>query len=315
MKLKQRKIEIIDTTLITLWENYRCSFKRNLDKIMELIKLIYIAGADYIEITDELYRFMLKLPEDVEFMLDYYKSIEIKGVDELKENIMIFENNKKIKRLRIIGLDDLILNDYEDILYEVIEKLEDRVELSITDKYKCSTGIAVEWIRVGGKKIVTSFAGIAGNTPLEELLGALRYVENINIRGDFRVFKKISKLYEEITCTSIPPTKPLIGNDIFNVESGIHVNGIIKNSKTFEPYNPEEVGGERKIIIGKHSGIKSLKIKLEELKIEYNSECLDAILIEVRNQSNSKGRGLNDDEIKAACKRGESLCEKKCEYC
>ncbi|MDK2829972.1 MAG: homocitrate synthase NifV, partial [Clostridium butyricum] len=28
MKLKQRKIEIIDTTLITLWENYRCSFKR-----------------------------------------------------------------------------------------------------------------------------------------------------------------------------------------------------------------------------------------------------------------------------------------------
>lgn len=315
MKLKQRKIEIIDTTLITLWENYRCSFKRNLDKIMELIKLIYIAGADYIEITDELYRFMLKLPENVEFMLDYYKSIEIKSIDELKENIMIFENNKKIKRLRIIGLDDLILSDYEDILYEVIEKLEDRVELSITDKYKCSTGIAVEWIRVGGKKIVTSFAGIAGNTPLEELLGALRYVENINIRGDFRVFKKISKLYEEITCTSIPPTKPLIGNDIFNVESGIHVNGIIKNSKTFEPYNPEEVGGERTIIIGKHSGIKSLKIKLEELKIEYNSECLNAILIEVRNQSNSKGRGLNDDEIKVACKRGESLCEKKCEYC
>ncbi|MFQ9616071.1 MAG: homocitrate synthase, partial [Clostridium butyricum] len=201
MKLKQRKIEIIDTTLITLWENYRCSFKRNINKIMELIKLVYIAGADYIEITDELYRFMLKLPENVEFILDYYKSIEIKGVDELKENIMIFENNKKIKRLRIIGLDNLILSDYEDILYEVIEKLEDRVELSITDKYKCSTGIAVEWIRLGGKKIVTSFAGIAGNTPLEELLGALRYIENINIRGDFRVFKKISKLYEEITCT------------------------------------------------------------------------------------------------------------------
>ena len=114
MKLKQRKIEIIDTTLITLWENYRCSFKRNINKIMELIKLVYIAGADYIEITDELYRFMLKLPEDVEFILDYYKNIEIKGVDELKENIMIFENNKKIKRLRIIGLDDLILSDYED---------------------------------------------------------------------------------------------------------------------------------------------------------------------------------------------------------
>lgn len=310
MNFKQNRIEIIDSTLVTLWENYKNNFARNLPQIIELIKLIYLSGADYIEITDELYKFILNTPEDINFIFDYYKNIEIDNVDELKKNIMLFHNNK-VKRLRIKLSDNLILSNYEDILLEIIRKLDCRVELSITDKYKCSTAISLEWIRLGGKKIVTSFSGIAGNTPLEELLAALRYIEKINIRGDFTVFRKISKLYEEITGISIPLTKPIIGKDIFNVESGIHVNGIIKNPNTFEPFNPKEVGGKRKIIIGKHSGISSLQIKLEELKIDYNPNCLQEILVEVRNISNINGRGLYDYELEAVCRRGESLCEKK----
>lgn len=316
MKLKDKKIEIIDTTLIELWQNHRENMKKNLDKVNELIKLIYLAGADFIQITEELYEFMLKLPDDVEFTLNYYyKNVEINSASEINKLIKTFENNKKIKRVRITGLDDLIFYDYESILLEINTKYEEIVELSLGDKYRSSTGMAVEWIKLGGKRILTSFAGIGGNTHLEELLGVLRYVEDIKIRGDFSVFPKLSKIYEEIIEESICYNKPIVGEDIFNVESAIHVDGIEKNPKLFEPYNPIEVGRERNIIIGKYSGIKSIKIKLKELKISYNSELLKDVLEEVRKESMMNRRRLSDNELIQIYKKVSDFSEKRCSYC
>ena len=59
-------------------------------------------------------------------------------------NMNRVETNKIIKKIRIIGLDDLIFYDYENELLKMINKLGDKVELSIGDKYKCSTAIATE---------------------------------------------------------------------------------------------------------------------------------------------------------------------------
>lgn len=297
MKIKERKFEIIDTTLIELWKNYRSIVKKNTDKVKELIRLIYLVGCDFIEITEELCEVLFPLPNDVEFRLNYSKVFQIKSTSGMDKLIKEIETNKIIKKIRIIGLDDLIFYDYENELLKMINKLGDKVELSIGDKYKCSTAIATEWIKLGGKSILTSFAGIGCNTPLEELLGSLRFVENINIRGNSTLFPKLSQVFEEITGEAIAYNKAIIGRDIFNVESGIHVDGIEKDPKTFEPYNPIEIGRKRNVIIGKHSGVKSIKIKLQELNIQYKDEFLSYVLDEVRQESSKYERGLNDDEI------------------
>lgn len=309
MKLKERKIEIIDTTLIELWKNNKSMVKKNSDKVKELIRLIYIVGCDYIEITEDLCEALFPLPDDVEFRLNYSKVFQIKSISDMDKLIKEIETNKIIKKIRIIGLDDLIFYDYENELLKIISKLGDKVELSIGDKYKCSTAMATEWIKLGGKSIITSFAGIGGNTALEELLGSLRFVEKINIRGNHILLPNLLQVFEEITGNTIAYNKPIIGREIFNVESGIHVDGIEKDPRTFEPYDPIEIGRKRNIIIGKHFGIKAIKIKLQELNIPYKDEILSNVLEEVRQESSKCERGLNDDEIIKIYEKVGDECE------
>ena len=309
MKLKERKIEIIDTTLIELWKNNKSTVKKNSDKVKELIRLIYIVGCDYIEITEEICEDLFPLPDDVEFRLNYSKVFQVKSINDINKLIREIETNKIIKKIRIIGLDDLIFYDHENELLKIINRLGDKVELSIGDKYKCSTAMATEWIKLGGKSIITSFAGIEGNTALEELLGSIRFVEKINIRGNHIFLPNLLQVFEEITGKTIAYNKPIIGREIFNVESGIHVDGIEKDPKTFEPYDPIEIGRKRNIIIGKHSGIKAIKIKLQELNIPYKDELLSCVLDEVRQESSKYERGLNDDEIIKIYEKVGAVCE------
>ena len=297
MKVKERKIEIIDTTLVELWKDNRNIIQNNLDKVKELIRLIYMVGCDYIEITEALCEVLFPLPTDVEFRFNYSKVIQIKSINDLEKVIIEIEKNKFIKKIRLVGLDDLIFHDYESELLKIINKLGDRVELSIGDKYKCSTAISTEWIKLGGKRILTSFLGIGGNTALEELLGVLKFIENMNIRGNNKLIPNLLEVFEELTGNRVANNKPIIGRDIFNVESGIHVDGIEKNPKNFEPYDPIEIGRKRKIVIGKHSGIKAIKVKLQELNINYKEELLSFILDEIRKESLKYERGLSDDEI------------------
>lgn len=297
MKLKERKIEIIDTTLIELWKNNKSMVKKNSDKVKELIRLIYIVGCDYIEITEDLCEALFPLPDDVEFRLNYSKVFQIKSISDMDKLIKEIETNKIIKKIRIIGLDDLIFYDYEKELHNIKDTFGNKIEICIEDSYFCSTAMTIEWLRIGGEKVVTSFAGIGGHNPLEELVCSIEFIEKINLRGNHKLLPKAVELFEEITGEKVSPTKPFIGKDIFNVESGIHVNGIYKNPETFEPYNPDKIGRFRKIIIGKHSGAKAIEIKLEELNIKYDHKKLDKVLEEVRRKSMENKRGLYNEEI------------------
>ena len=67
--MSERKIEIIDKTIIVLKEIYGDKLKAKIPKVKELIKLLYIIGSDYIEITQELYEELSPLPEEVKFKI------------------------------------------------------------------------------------------------------------------------------------------------------------------------------------------------------------------------------------------------------
>lgn len=76
-----------------------------------------------------------------------------------------------------------------------------------------------------------------------------------------------------------------IGKDIFNVELGIYVNGIVKNLSIYEFYDFNEIGRIRNIIIGKYLGVNVLEIKLKELNIEYKINNLKIMFENVRKFS------------------------------
>ncbi|EHI99863.1 isopropylmalate/homocitrate/citramalate synthase-like protein [Clostridium sp. DL-VIII] len=295
-------VEIIDKTIVVLKEIYGSKLKEKIPEIKKLIELLHTIGSDYIEITPELHAELSPLPEEIKFTICGNNIIEIKDTRDIHKVIEdAKKNNRKFRR--IIGLDDLIFDEYEKIFVTIKNVFGENVELCIRNKYDSAIAMTLEWIKSGGKQVVTTFAGIGGYAPLEEVLGSLMFLEKMKMHGNPKVLPKALSIFEEIIETKLHSNMPFIGEDIFNVESGIHVNGIAKNPSTYEPYDPSEIGRKRNIIIGKHSGISSLEIKLKELNIHYNSENLQIMLDDVRKVSMQKRRGLNNEEIKEIYKK------------
>ncbi|WP_106058192.1 homocitrate synthase/isopropylmalate synthase family protein [Clostridium vincentii] len=295
--MKERQIEIVDKTLVALWELQGDKLKGKIPELKELIKLIYLIGSDYIEITPEIYEELYPLPVDIEFRVNVIKEIYISSGEFVEASIKKNREISNLNNVRILGLDDLMIYDYEEKLLKLMNAFGKGMEICIGNKYGCSTAITLEWIKLGGHKVVTSFAGILGYTPLEEILGAIEFLHKINLRGNHVLFPTVLQMYENITEEKLPANMPFIGRNIFDVESGIHVSGLAKDSNTYEPYDPSKIGRQRKIVIGKHSGIKALKIKFEELKISYKEEKLQLTLDIIRMKSSNLGRGLLNEEI------------------
>ena len=326
----ERKLKIIDRTIVVLKEVCGDKLNGKISDMKELIKLLHLIGSDYIEITQELYRELSPLPKDIEFKItngsmvenkvvrnksvetrtSFIREIEIKedydSSNILKNELHNNKNelyNKNFEEIRIIGLENIIFYDYQKIFSEIIDIFDSNIEMCIKNKYGSATAMSLEWIKSGGSTVVTTFAGIGGYAHLEEILGGLSFLSKKEHQGDYKLFPEVLDLFEKITESKLQTNMPFIGKDIFNVESGIHVNGIAKNPATYEPYDPSEIGRKRNIIIGKHSGINALEIKLKELNIKYNSEKLTFMLEDVRKLSTKNRRGLNNEEIKEIYKK------------
>jgi homocitrate synthase NifV len=91
--------------------------------------------------------------------------------------------------------------------------------------------------------------------------------------------------------------KAIVGTNMFAHESGIHTDGTLKFPGTYEAFQPEEVGLERQIVIGKHSGKASIKAKFLEYGIELTEAQAENILAQVRATAVNLKRSLFDKEI------------------
>ena len=135
-----------------------------------------------------------------------------------------------------------------------------------------------------------------GNCSLEELVMALKSAYDIDLGVDTTRLYSLSKLVSRLTGVKMPVNKPIIGDNAFAHESGIHVQGILNNSSTYEPISPEMVGHSRRIILGKHTGANAIKSKLKEYHIDLNDEQFDKVFSEVKSLGDS-GKSINDDEL------------------
>jgi len=124
----------------------------------------------------------------------------------------------------------------------------------------------------GARQVECTMNGIgerAGNASLEEIVVALhvrqaRYSASTNI--SLEKIYSTSRLLTSITGVSVPPNKAVVGANAFAHEAGIHQDGMLKNSMTYEIIVPEKVGvPTRRLVLGKHSGRNALRARLGEL--------------------------------------------------
>ncbi len=312
-------VRIIDATLANIDK-----YDVDEDKLIYFCTLMKEVGILDLEISTKIYNKFKVLPEGIRFYLNIstekhldnnvgnYKGIhgliipksKSRGVvSELQINdireISGLKNYTECEVIKIKGLDDLLCHNYSEIMEEIKGYINSsKIKFCPENLYHCATGLAVEWILKGGKEVVTSFTGLGSLAATEEVYMALRIAIRYKINQDISAFAKLKILMEEILMTNISATKPILGKDIFKVESGIHVDGIIKKEGIYEAYAPEAVGQQRKIVIGKHSGASAVNAKLQEYKMPMlDDKHLIWLLGTIKKVSMKKKRSISDEEF------------------
>ncbi len=126
---------------------------------------------------------------------------------------------------------------------------------------------------------------------------ALKHLLGFDMKQDTKKFRELCEYVAKASGRDLPSWKAIVGTSIFTHESGIHADGAIKNPRTYEVFDPDDVGLTRRFVIGKHSGTASIKKKLGEYNIFIEDDLANVILESVRKTSVELKRPLTDMEL------------------
>jgi len=175
------------------------------------------------------------------------------------------------------------------------------IEMHTHNDFGMATANALAGIYAGANYVGVTVNGLgerAGNACLQEVIMGLKYLMQVNSPYDTTLFREVAQYVAQASGRDLPVCKPIVGSNIFAHESGIHGDGVLKNPLTYEVFSPEEVGLERQIVIGKHSGTAAVKSKFtKEYGIELNEVEAKEILARVREMSIKAKRSLFDKEL------------------
>ena len=188
--------------------------------------------------------------------------------------------------------------------YEIVKHLVEatglEIEMHTHNDFGLATANALAGIRAGATYVNTTVNGLgerAGNAALEEVVMALKHVEGIDVGIKTNRLREVAEYVAHASNRSIPHGKAIVGSGVFSHESGIHVDGVIKNPRNYEVFSPEEVGLTRQLVVGKHSGTHTLVHKFREFGIELSEEEARELLVHVRATAVQLKRALFDKEL------------------
>ncbi len=119
------------------------------------------------------------------------------------------------------------------------------------------TANALGAFKAGATAISCSVNGLgerAGNTALEEIVLALELLEDVHSKIKVKEIMRVSKLVEKYSGRWLHLSKPIVGDLVFSHEAGIHVDGLLKDPRTYTYLNPKMLGRRHQFVRGKHSG-------------------------------------------------------------
>lgn len=203
------------------------------------------------------------------------------------------------RMIKIIGLDSLLIGGCDAAAIWFEKKITAKTTILCPENtYHCATATALLFLEQKGYGVVTTFSGIGNKAATEQVLMALHVSERYMNNKLFSDFAKLKAWLEKTVGIKVPPSAPIIGDRIFHVESGVHVDGILKKPANYEPYPPEKVGLKRKVILGKYSGKNSVLIKLQRLGYKgYTDEDAARLLKIIKKQSVLEGTAISDNRF------------------
>ena len=222
---------------------------------------------------------------DLEFLLHFAQAAKEEGADRLR------------------FCDTLGILDPFDT-YSVINFLRREnglaIEMHTHDDFGMATANALAGIKAGATYVNTTVNGLgerAGNAALEEVVMALKYLGRVDVGLKTNRFRELSEFVAMASARIVPAWKSIVGTNVFAHESGIHADGVIKNPLNYEAFAPEDVGLERQIVVGKHSGSRTVYRKFQEFGLELSQAECEGVLAIVRQRAVELKRALFDKEL------------------
>ncbi len=222
---------------------------------------------------------------DMEFLLSFARTARDAGADRLRycDTLGIldpFETFIRVKTIiDIIGID---------------------IEMHTHNDFGMAIANAIAGIKAGANYVNTTINGLgerAGNAAFEELVMALKYIEGVDMGFNTKHFRALSEYVAEASNRVLPAWKSIVGGNLFVYEAESKASGVLANPKTYELFSDKDVGLERKIILGKYSGVETIIYKLNTLGIKISRNDAEELAEIIRNKSVSLKRALFDSEI------------------
>jgi homocitrate synthase NifV len=187
-----------------------------------------------------------------------------------------------------------------DRIKQIIDTVHIDIEMHTHNDFGMATANALAGIKAGARYVGVTVIGLgerAGNAALEEVVMALKHLHNIDLKFNAGMFLELAQYVSTASGRELPAWKAIVGSNMFAHESGIHADGVQKHPTTYEAFQPEEVGLQRQIVIGKHSGTAALKAKFAEFGRCLTSRQARELLSKVRSTTVSLKRPLFDKEL------------------
>ena len=176
------------------------------------------------------------------------------------------------------------------------------IEIHAHNDLGLATANTLAAFRAGATHASTTVNGLgerAGNAALEEIVMALRHLHGVESGVDSRALSPLSMLVAQAAGRPVAAGKCIVGDAVFWHESGIHVDGLLKDRRNYESFDPAELGRSHRFVLGKHSGSAGVRAACERLGLPTPDEsAAPRLLARIRAHAVENKREPSDAEFK-----------------
>ncbi len=198
------------------------------------------------------------------------------------------------------------------LIKKIRERVDKPLETHFHDDFGCGAANTIMGLAAGCTVAHTTITGIgerAGNAAYEDVVMSLQCMYGIDVGIRTEKMVELSNLVREISDLPIPTNRAIVGDLLYQIESGIIASWFKNCGKEHEleltPFTADMVGQkEPDVVIGKGSGIDTMGMMLERLGIQASDEERMALLLDVKEKSMELHRLLTLDEFKALAGKG-----------
>jgi homocitrate synthase NifV len=222
---------------------------------------------------------------EIDFLVEYAQCVHEAGADRLRLS-------------DTIGI--LTPEGYAERVAAIVAECPIDLQCHAHNDFGLGVANTIAGLRAGARYFHVTINGIgerAGMPDLAQTVMALKALYDRDVGIDTARLYRLSRALGEVVGRDIPPWQPVVGDNVFAHESGIHVNAMLRNASSFEPLHPEDVGGTRRYVLGKHSGRATVRATLTAQGIEPHEEQLGPCLDRVRELAVQRGGAVDPDEL------------------